>query len=701
MKRSTLTFAGLVVVIAAALAGGPGQAAKTGLPPSASPSGGERLPAGGNADLTRERLAAFIRDYPGPERTELGTSEGEEHDDDERAAPRVAGAPYTSLDVSALALESPQPLASWKAMDQSGGHAGDATIAVSTTHVVVTNRKMLQIFDKSGSDKGKLTGSDLFSPLGLSSNSFKPFPIDTYFDMRALFDPHRKRFWVMGLGVNSNWRNRAPADIRHVTSVAVSKTENPLDGWYLYWWDSVPHWGVANDAVYKAGDASDYPTIGIDTGLFHETHAVNNYATSPKTFKFWRVTFFGADQMAAGLPFANVPGWQFWDLQNPDGTVPDTIQAVVHHTASPYSFYVSRIPDNKVTPGHVLIVWALAKAFQPGQVMVATKVSLPDGWLTPTDAPQLTDPNVLSDQLIRMTNLGTKPIKAVYRNNLLYFVTNDAMGPFTAVRYVRLLVNTYPLIILDDAHKFISRTFGVTDAIESGDLRWSGWPGVEVNKSGDAAIVFASVSPSIHPGVRYSTYHANETDVRLSRLLKEGEAVYHSGDKNIDDSGNLISMPWGDTAGASVDPKDDTGIWIAQQYSTTSSSAMNYAIWVGKVFGAVYFDLLFQNVRVESADFSNRQLTVSGQVHNGGDGASPDAQVSFYLLAGRGSPVLLGTLPQASLKPGENGDFRTTLQLSRSISAGEYELRAVVETSSRKSEYSDANNATVVPFVLQ
>src|SRR5262249_6124940 len=147
---------------------------------------------------------------------------------------------------------------------------GDATIAVSTTHVVVTNRNTLKIFDKAGSDLGTLSGTSLFAMLGLNSPSFLPFPIDAYFDMRALFDPHRKRFWVMALGVNSNWRNRAPADIRHVTAVAVSKTENPLDGWYLYWWDSVPHWGAANDDVYKAGDASDYPTIGIDTGLFHE-----------------------------------------------------------------------------------------------------------------------------------------------------------------------------------------------------------------------------------------------------------------------------------------------------------------------------------------------------------------------------------------------------------------------------------------------
>src|SRR5262245_57115672 len=217
MKRSTLTFAGLVV-IAAALAGGPGQAAKTGLPPSASPSGGERLSAGGNADLTRDRLAAFIRDYPGPDSRELGTLEGEEHDDDERAAPRITVGPYTSPDVNTSALESPQPLASWKAMDMIGGHAGDATIAVSTTHVVVTNRNTLKIFDKAGSDLGTLSGTSLFAMLGLNSPSFLPFPIDAYFDMRALFDPHRKRFWVMALGVNSNWRNRAPADIRHVTA---------------------------------------------------------------------------------------------------------------------------------------------------------------------------------------------------------------------------------------------------------------------------------------------------------------------------------------------------------------------------------------------------------------------------------------------------------------------------------------------------
>src|SRR5262249_52932457 len=132
-------------------------------------------------------------------------------------------------------------------------------------------------------------------------------------------------------------------------------------------------------------------------------------------------------------------------------------------------------------------------------------------------------------------------LKAVFRNDFLYFVTNDAMGPFTAVRYVRLLVNTYPVIFLDDVHKFFSQTLGVTDAIE-GDLAWSAWPAVEVNKSANAAIVFARTSDDIYPQVRFSTHFGSETDVRLSRLLKAGEATYHQG-SNPDQK----PLPWGDT----------------------------------------------------------------------------------------------------------------------------------------------------------
>jgi CARDB len=700
MWYSTLKGTGLAAIAVAALAGLTDQAASRSEPPSASPSGGEALRPLGSADLTRDQLAEFIRTYRGPDPNDF-VPEGEVHEDDE-AAPRAAPAPLAapSLAGASLPLESPPPTTSWKAMDAMGGIAADAQIAVSTTHVLVTNRATLRFFDKAGTQPKTLSAVMLFSPLGLNSPSFQPAPIDGYFDMRAIFDPYRKRFWVTALGINNAWRSLPPASMRHITAVAVSKTENPADGWYLYWWDAVPHWGVPNDKVYQTGDASDYPTIGIDATLFHETHAVNNYTSTPKTYKFWRVTFFGADQMAAGLSAANVPSWQFWDLVNPDGTTPTSlIQAVVHHTASSRSFYVSRIKIDQQTPGTVLVVWSLTKPFQPGQKMTAVSVSLPTAWELPSDG--LQPPDVLgpNDTTIKMTNLGTSPLKAVFRKDLLYLVTNDGLSPFTGVRYVRLSVATYPTITLDAAHQFISRTFGVTDDIEGGPFAWSAWPAVEVNKSGNAAFVFARVSTVVYPEVRFSTYFASEPDIRLSRLLKAGEATYHDGFNNIDKDGKIVPMPWGDTAGASVDPKDDSGIWIAQSYSTTSGPP-NYAIWVGKVFGGLYFDWLFQNARVESVDATNRQLTVAGQLHNGGDGAAPDSEVTFYLDAGTRTVASLGMISQSGLRPGETTDFRATLPLPP-VGPGPYQLRAVISTKLPKNEYSTGNNTAVVPFDLR
>src|SRR5262249_47299381 len=159
--------------------------------------------------------------------------------------------------------------------------------------------------------------TQFFSPLGLNSDSFTPVPITSYFDLRAIFDPFRKRFWIVALGTAANWKSLPPGFMRHVTVVAVSQTEDPTGDWNLYWWAAVSHFGIDDD-VYDYGDVSDYPALGIDATLFHETHSVNNFdILHTKTFRYQRVTFHGADQMAAGLPPANIPSWEIWDLQNP------------------------------------------------------------------------------------------------------------------------------------------------------------------------------------------------------------------------------------------------------------------------------------------------------------------------------------------------------------------------------------------------
>jgi len=84
-------------------------------------------------------------------------------------------------------------------------------------------------------------------------------------------------------------------------------------------------------------------------------------------------------------------------------------------------------------------------------------------------------------------------------------------------------------------------------------------------------VVYARSGKTLYPEVRFSVYYRNESDIRPSRLLHSGEAPY--------DQGNS-PLRWGDCAGASVDPSDDTAIWIAQEYAKANG---NYGIWVGEV----------------------------------------------------------------------------------------------------------------------
>src|SRR5262249_41200439 len=150
-------------------------------------------------------------------------------------------------------------------------------------------------------------------PLGLDDGT--PDAVVRYNDLRTIYDSYRNRFWILAGGGNSNQPDPAKGRGRWV--VAISIDQNPLDGWYLYWWDVAAHWGMANDPVYQPGDVGDYPAIGIDSFGFHETNVVRNQLSN--TFRYYHVVFFPADPMAAGNA-GPIGGWQYWDLTNPDGS---------------------------------------------------------------------------------------------------------------------------------------------------------------------------------------------------------------------------------------------------------------------------------------------------------------------------------------------------------------------------------------------
>jgi hypothetical protein len=466
---------------------------------------------------------------------------------------------------------TPKPTKSWQATLQGkGGFPADAQIAVSTTHVIVTNRQTIRYFDKSGNTVSSDISSNAFFTVGLNLKDAAGNKIDVFNDLRVIFDSYRKRFWMTAYAYYSGAAGVPAAKQRSYIPIAVSKTQNPLDGWYLYWWDAAAQQGQSGSSIWKPGDVPDYPIIGVDKQAVTITHAVNN-----GSFRYWRVTLSPADPLANGQ---GQGGWQFWDLTNPDGSTPYVITPAVHH-GSPKggrAYWLGRQGTDEV------VVWAITHPFDSARKVQATAVKL-QAFSNPVDGQQKG-----SSKVIKFTNLSNAVTKASFRNEFLHMVANDAhdwgsIGKArTSIHYIRLPVGAFPKVPSPPGSGGVDRVFGGGNVNEKiGGLKHYGWAAVEANKDGNAIIGYARTGEQLFPEVRASAYMAGESDIRPSVQVK-------AGDKSADNpsvSGANAILPWGDTSGASVDPSDDTAIWIAQEYaSKTANNNGNYDIWVAKFF---------------------------------------------------------------------------------------------------------------------
>lgn len=555
-------------------------------PQTASPHApndrGESLPVRGGVSLSRAQVTRLLTQRPvrvKPERDEREPCADAKFDQprcrpnndpvlpppmrDNREKPE-GGSPQT-----------PAPTKSWIAtFSGKAGFPADAQIAVSQTHVIVTNRQQMRYFDKNGNSLGNVISSNsFFAPLNLMDAAGNP--IDRHNDLRVIFDEYRKRFWVTAYSSTST-PNVTLSKRRFFLPMAVSKTQNPQDGWYLYWWDGASQQGNAQSTIWAPGDGPDYPVLGVDPVAVTITHKVSD---SNGSFKYWRVTLTPAAPLANGVAQG---GWQYWSLTNPDGSKPGLIAPAVHH-GSPTggrAYWAGRQGTD------TLVVWAIKDPFGPGRTLERVAVKMPQAWSSPVEGQQKG-----SQRRIKFTNLGTSPLKAVYRNGFLYTVTNDSRDwggigkARTSIRYVRVPVSGWPTVPSPPDGDGVSRTFGGGSTLENiSGLKHYGWPGIEVNKLGDALIVYTRTGEEIYPEARASAYMSSASDLWPSRQLKAGEQSYALGYASYQASDALL--PWGDTAGTCVDPSDDTGIWVAQQYASSAAGDNNgnYDIWVGKFF---------------------------------------------------------------------------------------------------------------------
>jgi hypothetical protein len=553
---------------------------------------GDELAVGGPHSASADDMAALLESAQAPsevlrakEEPADGPSEDEPHPppgEDVFGAEAQPATSSTSLHETGEGAElgpaplpaTPAPTKSWQAVLQGkGGFPADAQIAVSSTHVIVTNRQRIRYYDKNGSALGSDIGSTAFFTAGLNLKDAAGNPLDRFNDLRVIFDSFRSRFWITAYAGYSGAGNVPAAKRRTFIPIAVSKTQNPLDGWYFYYWDGAAQEGKANSQIWQPGDAPDYPIIGIDKLAVTITHSVNNSGS----FRYWRVTLTPADPLANGQAQG---GWQFWDLKNPDGSTPWVIAPAVHHGSARggRGYWLGRQGSDSI------VVWAITHPFDAARKVEKVAVKLPTPFSVPVNGQQKG-----SAKLIKFTNLSNAVMKAAFRNEVLHAVTNDAhdwgaIGKArSSIHYVRLPVSGWATVPSPPGGGGVDRLLGGGNPNEEiGGLKHYGWGAVEVNKDGNAIIGYARTGEQVYPEVRASAYMAAENGIRPSRQVKAGDTF--ADNPNYPNTNAVL--PWGDTSGASVDPSDDTSIWIAQEYaSKTANNNGNYDIWVAKFFG--------------------------------------------------------------------------------------------------------------------
>jgi hypothetical protein len=605
----------------------------------------------------------------------------------------------------------------------------DPQIAAGQTYLVVTLRDRVAFFSKDGTELQNIEATKFFNLVTPEINKYIVVPagsdpniwmIDTYYDLRTVYDPYRKRFWIAGLAINNKTTQSTVPEVarlrRNYIAAAVSLTEDPRDGWYQYFWQATgDDYACAPDCLTVTG--ADYPSIGIS-----QKHFLQEVGAGRKVSPYSHVVIIDADALATGTTCSNC-SYHFWRLTMPDGC-PEVghvlLQPAVHHDPHSFDLFASTwvYPDPgkpKCLGGQTradgdpdkygVIVWQFATSVNP-PVIVRSLVRVkpfaarydpkPGHEAQKVNEPDAEQPaawNVTTPNFVRFSNIGKMAQKTIYRRGSLYVTWQDCVhweqAPtcYMAVRLVRI----------QNLKATIDRTFGLRNAFDDwpSDFVYYGVPAVEVNVDGDMVVAYQRSGEQVYPEARYSVYRSGGPDILPSRALQKGDFPFGANAKPGEQKavGNL------DVAGVSVDPFDDAGVWMAHGYGTQDTPWNGtYGLAIGKVLGATYPDLIVSDVEAPTSLTAGATVSFLVKVKNQGDGASAATQFDAGLLAT--APMIL-TYPLCTaqippLPPGAVASAQCTGTVHPGIPTVSYKIRPKVDPANGVHEYNEQNNRFVV-----
>ena len=413
----------------------------------------------------------------------------------------------------------------------------------------------LKAFNADRSENNNCINRHLqFPPDAISVCDLTKYPpelpcVNEFYDTRCIYDPKTRRFFICCAARNQIWPGKPGGgfDIlgRRYFAFAVSKTEDPRDGFRIWFWND-------NKRI------ADWPNIAVNRDKFIVTHHTEQ---SGKPLAY----IFSVAAMLQGK--SSLPHWTYnaSDL----GGDETTLTPVTHFGDTEDLTYLVR---------------RVGSEFQ----IFAFRGSPADGG---------TRPKLLATSVTFETKLPSKLGVPVYRAGKIYLTcmtmiterVADVGGPRMGVRIVRIPVDRPSRDRLqastDKAAGFLDHTFG-RNAPEDApdDLVSYEVPALAVNKNGVMAMVYGRVGvktqTTLFPEARYSVYYPIEARQRRSRVLQKGDFLptfVHEGETKST-ARHYVDKGVMDYATAVVDPRDDRTIWMIHKFADKASGGYKTAV---------------------------------------------------------------------------------------------------------------------------
>jgi hypothetical protein len=604
--------------------------------------------------------------------------------------------------------------------NKNGG--GDPQIAAGTWAIAVLTWGTLAFYDKAGrllpSTDGFANPTDM---LTLFANTLTAldhniklapqaqgdpkylFANGSVGDARVIFDNFRKRWVVLATAKTTKGVDDSPlkhSQRRNQFLLAVSKDEDPAKGFRTFPFAATPDDGACaattDDAPcpgthFTPGNAADYPSIGVSKKHYIMTDHVNHYSVENGDNKalYGYMVIVNADDAASSNHA--VQGYAFWkwDLGNGDHAPGVTMPVVMHND----------LPG--VGSGTGFIATTLKDRFILTTVGPADPPQLGAIWWDVPDmhhAPGWKQKG--SNRLVTYGNVGNQPITATLQGLTLtaafddcriWFDSQDDCSPSVHLITVRLPL--FPLAALLDKDRVFGGRNQLDDA--SNDVVAYGLPGIAGNKQGDIAVVYQRTSPKLYIETRFSAWMHNEPDLRPSRELEKGKAPIPANISDCPQSDSCKAIH-SDTAGVSLDPFDDTAIWMAHAFADSDSS-MRLA--VGKVFGSQHPDLALLSATLMSPTTvkAGETVSVNCKLHNGGDGSALESQVELLLVPTERRPTTsLGQTAVGNLQPDDTVLPNASGKIPASQPKGDYTVKVRAKLKPGVDQYTETNDVLTV-----